>query len=313
LSRRLDTYAPQDQHRILFAATLADSTSRITALEAEESARRARRHFVMGNLTEAALADRLAQQAKARRAAADAAFWRRHCELKFNPDQPRDDHGRWTSGGGEAGAPAPANHSTLPVGVDWKFIAEREGSRTDGYVPLDKNKHPDANSGVTIAVGFDLGGRKVTDLQALGLSKDLTETLTPYLGLHGQDAQNYLDSHPLNITADQAQQINTSAFNSYYNAVSNNYNNDNVIGVRFVDLPQGAQTAIVSVAYQYGTNLSVATPNFWTQVTNGKWQEAYDNFMNFGDGYRTRRQLEAGQMLQAIQTGLLPKARQNAN
>jgi len=48
-------------------------------------------------------------------------------------------------------------------------------------------------------------------------------------------------------------------------------------------------------------------------VTNGKWQEAYDNFMNFGDGYRTRRQLEAGQMLQAIQTGLLPKARQNAN
>lgn len=100
MSRRLNRYTPQESFRILVAATLADSTSRIAAVEAEDLARRARRRFVMGNLTEEALADRLAKLAKARRAAADAAFWRRHCELKFNPDQPRDDHGRWTSGGG---------------------------------------------------------------------------------------------------------------------------------------------------------------------------------------------------------------------
>ena len=100
MSRRLNTFAPQESFRILVAATLADSTSRIAAVEAEESARRARRRFAVGNLTEEALADRLAELAKARRAAADAAFWRRHYELKFNPHQPRDDHGRWTSGGG---------------------------------------------------------------------------------------------------------------------------------------------------------------------------------------------------------------------
>jgi hypothetical protein len=54
----LNTYAPQESFRILVAATLADSTSRLAALEAEESARRARRRFVMGNLTEEALAER---------------------------------------------------------------------------------------------------------------------------------------------------------------------------------------------------------------------------------------------------------------
>jgi hypothetical protein len=56
-------------------------------------------------------------------------------------------------------APAAADNTpTLPAGVDWDFIVRREGARTDGYVPLDVNGNPDANSGVTIAVGFDLGG-----------------------------------------------------------------------------------------------------------------------------------------------------------
>ena len=89
-----------DTYRILVGATLSDHMARLRALEAKEAARRARQQYIAGRLTEEALADRLAKLAKARRAAADAAFWRRHCELKFNPNQPRDDHGRWTSGGG---------------------------------------------------------------------------------------------------------------------------------------------------------------------------------------------------------------------
>jgi hypothetical protein len=205
-------------------------------------------------------------------------------------------------------APAAAANNTpaLPAGVDWGFIGEREGVRTDGYVPLDMHRHPDANSGVTIAAGFDLGRRTAADLQRLGLSDDLVTSLTPYLGLRGQAAQNYLTAHPLNITAPQEQGIDTPTFTSTYNTVADNYNAAETTGTRFQDLPQSAQTAIISVAHQYGPDLASATPRFWSQVTGGQWQAAHDNLENFGDAFRPRRQLEGGLMLNAISSGNLP-------
>src|SRR5215216_283993 len=80
------------------------------------------------------------------------------------------------------------NVPTLPAEVDWDFIDEREGVHTTGYVPNGSNRRPDANSGVTIATGFDLGRRSVDDLRRLGLDDDLVALLTPYLGLRGQAA-----------------------------------------------------------------------------------------------------------------------------
>lgn len=203
-------------------------------------------------------------------------------------------------------AAATAATTKPPAGVDWGFITAREGARTHGYVPPDSNGNPDANSGVTIAIGFDLGGRTVADLKKLGLPDDLVTKLTPYLGKRGQDAQNYLNSHPLTITQKQMQQIDTPAFTSYYNQVARNYNEAQTTGTRFQNLPKDVQTAIVDVAYQYGTNLAGATPNFWKQVTTGHWQQARDNLMNFGDAYPTRRRLEAGLINNAIKAGNLP-------
>jgi hypothetical protein len=159
---------------------------------------------------------------------------------------------------------------------------------------------------VTIAAGFDLGGRNAADLQALGLPEDLITALTPYLGLRGQAAQDYLVLNPLNITREQAQQVDALVFNSFYNAVARNYNAAAAPGLRFQGLPGEAQTAIVDLAHQYGTNLAAATPNFWRQITTGQWQEAYNNLMNFGDDYSPRRQAEAGLLLNAINAGTLP-------
>jgi hypothetical protein len=194
---------------------------------------------------------------------------------------------------------------SFPPGVDWDFIAAREGALLNGYVPRDASGNPDANSGVTIAVGFDLGGRTVASLQALGLDPTLVALLTPYLGLRGAAAQSSLTANPLSITTAQRDEIDAEAFNTYYNAVAANYNAA-AGGVQFQPLAQGAQTAIVSVAYQYGTNLAHATPNFWKQVTGCEWQAAYNNLMNFGDAFPSRRRLEAAQLLAAIQSGTLP-------
>ncbi|WP_117035089.1 pesticin C-terminus-like muramidase [Klebsiella pneumoniae] len=61
-----------------------------------------------------------------------------------------------------------------------------------------------------------------------------------------------------------------------------------------------------AVAYQYGTNLASATPNFWSQVTNGQWQEAINNLNNFGDAYPTRRRSEAALIQSDLDAGKLP-------
>jgi hypothetical protein len=201
-------------------------------------------------------------------------------------------------------APGAAGALSLPAGVDWSFIEEREGMMLQGYVPV-VNGCPDANSGVTIAVGFDLGGRTAASLAALGLPCDIVTLLAPYVGLRGQAAQSFLNANPVSITQSQADAIDAPAFNHYYASVAANYDAATPPAL-FETLQQGAQTAVVSVAYQYGTNLAAATPHFWRQVTQGEWQAAYNNLMNFGDAFPSRRHLEAALILAAIDSGALP-------
>ncbi|MBW9248887.1 MAG: hypothetical protein GJU72_07425 [Acidithiobacillus ferriphilus] len=74
----------------------------------------------------------------------------------------------------------------------------------------------------------------------------------------------------------------------------------------FWSLPTGTQTAIVDLAFQYGPNLSVRTPNYWKQVTTGQWQAAIDNLRNFGDAYGPRRNAEANLISADIANGELP-------
>ena len=202
-------------------------------------------------------------------------------------------------------AAAANNAPTLPAGVDWDFINEREGVLTNGYVPEDGDDRPVTNSGVTIAAGFDLGRRSVVDLQRLGLADDLVTRLTPYLGRRGQAAKDYLNANPLSITSEQQRAIDTPTFTSSYKRLAGNYNAAQTTGTRFQDLPRSAQTAIFSVAHQYGTNLATRTPNFWNQVTTGRWQEAYDNLQNFGDAHPSRRREEGRRILDAINSGNL--------
>ena len=53
--------------------------------------------------------------------------------------------------------------------IDFDFILKQEGFETEGYVPDAKN----SKSGVTIASGFDLGARVLSDLK--GLPEDIVK------------------------------------------------------------------------------------------------------------------------------------------
>ena len=67
----------------------------------------------------------------------------------------------------------------------------------------------------------------------------------------------------------------------------------------FDKLPKEKATVLASVAFQYG-DLENQTPNFWRQTTSNQWMEAYNNLLNFGDIYESRRKREAEYLKAAL-------------
>ncbi|GAD61423.1 pesticin C-terminus-like muramidase [Aquipseudomonas alcaligenes] len=171
--------------------------------------------------------------------------------------------------------------------IDFTFIARLEGGpATRGYVPDAAN----SRSGVTIAIGFDLGQRHLQDLQSLGLDAGLVQRLSPYLGLTGQQAAARLAQQPLTVSAAEAEAIDEAFKRPFIERLAAAYTKAS--GGDFGALPTAAQTVIASVAFQYG-DLASRTPNFWKQVVAHDWAAACANLQNFGDRYATRRRQEA--------------------
>ena len=166
--------------------------------------------------------------------------------------------------------------------INWDFILEQEGFETTGYVPDAEN----SKSGVTIASGFDLGARKLSDLK--GLPEDIIALLTPFLGFTGAEASEIAPN--LKVSEDQAKIINEFAKSTELAKLKTKW--QNATGTNFDDLPTEQATVLTSVAFQYG-DLESRTPNFWKQTTSGDWVGAYKNLLNFGDRYESRRLNEA--------------------
>lgn len=171
------------------------------------------------------------------------------------------------------------------MNIDFDFIKELEGYELEGYVPDPEN----SQSGVTIASGFDLGHRHLSEMYDL-FNEDLAEKLFPYCGFKKQDAVALLKQKPLIITDQEALEINMVVHRRASEMLSSSYYLET--SLYFDDLPPICQTVIASVAFQYG-NLAERTPNFWSQVCSRDWDAALANLRNFGDRYPTRRNKEA--------------------
>jgi len=166
--------------------------------------------------------------------------------------------------------------------VDFNFIEDREGFKIIGYVPDAQG----SKSGVTIASGFDLGARKLSDLN--GLPEEIINKLKPYLGLKGNEAIS--KAKQLKITREEGKIINKFAKKKSLKKLEKAWKK--TTGESFDSLTTEQATVVASVAFQYG-NLETETPNFWKYVTSNQWQKAYDELMDFGDFYPTRRKEEA--------------------
>ena len=173
--------------------------------------------------------------------------------------------------------------------IDFDFILKQEGFETQGYVPDAEN----SKSGVTIASGFDLGARVLEDLK--GLPNDIVELLTPFLSLKGAEAQEVASN--LNVSEDQAKIINEFAKSEAITNLKTKW--ETSTGTSFDTLSKEQATVLASVAFQYG-DLESRTPNFWKQATSGDWEGAYNNLLNFGDRYDSRRKDEANYLFPTL-------------
>lgn len=89
-------------------------------------------------------------------------------------------------------------------------VISMESNELTGYIPTD-------GSGVTIAAGFDLGQHSPEQIQAMGLSEELTAQLLPFAGLSTRQAVEDagLDPASLVISEDDARAINDYFVNDH--------------------------------------------------------------------------------------------------
>lgn len=155
---------------------------------------------------------------------------------------------------------------------------------------------------MTVGTGVDIGQMSVPEIGTLDISQELKQKLAPYAGLIGQNAVNFLSSHPLHLTQDEANALDRVVKQNTIGGVAHRFNME-ATGTSFADLPPAAQTVVTDLAYQYGVNLSQRMPAIWSDVTAERWNSMVQKLRNFGDRYPTRRNAEADLLQGAIQRG----------
>lgn len=172
--------------------------------------------------------------------------------------------------------------------IDYSFIHSLEGFETFGYVPKDSKDG--IESGVTVGAGVDLGQHTFSWLKSLGLAQDLYNKLSTYIGLKGKSARDKVKSIPLVLTKAEAELLTNKVYDKIASSLVAAF--DKISKTKYFSLDKPKQTVVFSVCVQYG-DLKSRTPNFWKQVTQGRWNDALDNLRNFGDDYSKRRNKEA--------------------
>jgi GH24 family phage-related lysozyme (muramidase) len=189
--------------------------------------------------------------------------------------------------------------------VDKSIVAKHEGGDHPTAYTLSPTKWP--NAGVTVGIGVDLGQQSAAGLSGMGVPQSLIDKLSPYLGLTGTSAQSYLSSHPLTLTSTEDAALNNAVMNGDFNQLGSQFN-DAAPNFNLSDLPWQAQTVLADLGYNLG-NLAVKAPNLWDQMTNGDWNAAYNNLMNFtnkDDVLKARAQADAALLKQAMDNCTLP-------
>jgi len=138
------------------------------------------------------------------------------------------------------------------------FLKSEEGYKEEAYIPKQSNGKYFNGSGVTIAIGFDLGQQSLKGLNNMGLSSELIENLKIFLQRKYSDKdiegskQLLIDMEKFNkenkFTKQDWNFIGYSIPNFYFEELNRIYFNNNLHTMS----SYGIRTAILSIFYHYG-------------------------------------------------------------
>ncbi|GAA4343115.1 pesticin C-terminus-like muramidase [Flaviaesturariibacter amylovorans] len=204
--------------------------------------------------------------------------------------------------------------------IDWDFISNKEGgTKTKAYVPVCTAKsviNPEnrtcfgkptgtviGKSGVTIAAGVDLGQMNEHEFSKLKLPAHLETLLKPFVGKKKDEAvsslQEFETQHntSVQITMTDAKIINQRLKEKTVGVLAKNFDRDS--NVKFDELPAEAQTALASLAFQYGPNFHAKENDFLQKVWDGYTKQDYNalaNTLENAPEYKGRRKEEAAML-----------------
>tara|TARA_R100000329_G_scaffold7910_3_gene9365 strand:+ start:4423 stop:6957 length:2535 start_codon:yes stop_codon:yes gene_type:complete len=205
--------------------------------------------------------------------------------------------------------------------VDFDFVAQEEGFRTDMYVPLDNEGNVFGSSGPTIGTGVDLGQMNENDLVKTGVSKELIEKLSPYLGMKKDEALKFVQENPLSLSEGEALEISKAVQAVKINRIANTF--EEKTGKSFGDLNPRVKTIVVSTGFQYGEN---GIPTFMQLAADTIGNETRESFtalqnelLNFADSdkdgitdFLPRRTRESEYLQSLIDNIFVPKTRKQS-
>ena len=177
-------------------------------------------------------------------------------------------------------------NAELGTNIDFKKLGPLEGNQwLKGYAP-------DAgSSGVSTATGFDAGQRSKKGIKDMGLSDELTNKLLPYAGLKrdpktgANPAKTQLEKIPLEISQDEANQIDQVTHREFAKSTRNSWNSSLPKGgTKFQDLTPEQQTVLFSRTFHQGPGMpnTPVARQFYKDAQAGKWEQAEQDLRNYG-------------------------------
>ena len=147
-------------------------------------------------------------------------------------------------------------------------------------------------SGVTIATGCDLGQTDAVTLREYGVSQELIQELSPYIGLKTSAAIRKLAAAPLRLTPASAEELDHAVHAGYLRRyVRPAYAHD--AGISLDDLPPQAQAVIFSLCFQLGCGgVRRRAPLTWKLLCRQQWKNASFELITGFQNYALRRRIE---------------------
>ncbi len=187
--------------------------------------------------------------------------------------------------------------------IDYDKLAEFEGGQaTSAYVPwwpkgmkindgaitVDTTRVKgteelagDNQSGVTVGTGVDLGQQNKEEyfkrLKKAGATQVLLDKLDPYMGLKRSAACRYLREHPLTLTQEEVDLIDSEMQKEKINAVKDVYNKFSEkkgYNAKFDDLSEAERTVLMSRQYNKGNLNSDADKDLMLYFSQNKETDA---------------------------------------